>query len=85
MKKTSGVYMAIDITIKIESIGSIVKTGFRSDLEVELYSAELTEAVDAKAIVGEYGKDELLEAIGEEYVQKWLKEQGFTVSYGDAL
>ncbi|MBH2781786.1 hypothetical protein I5L25_08245 [Serratia marcescens] len=77
--------MAIDITIKIESIGSIVKTGFRSDLEVELYSAELTEAVDAKAIVGEYDKDELLQAIGEEYVQKWLKEQGFTVSYGDAL
>ncbi len=77
--------MAIDITIKIESIGSIVKTGFRSDLEVELKSAELTDAVDAKTIVGEYDKDELLEAIGEEYVQKWLKEQGFTVSYGDAL
>ncbi|WP_085336310.1 hypothetical protein [Serratia marcescens] len=77
--------MAIDITIKIESIGSIVKTGFRSDLEVELYSAELTEAVDARAIVGEYGKDELLETIGEEYVQKWLEEQGFTVSDGDDL
>ncbi|ELQ9311797.1 hypothetical protein R3D73_004824 [Serratia marcescens] len=77
--------MAIDITIKIESIGSIVKTGFRSDLEVELYSAELTEAVDAKAIVGEYDNDELLEAIGEDYVKGWLEEQGFTVSYGDAL
>lgn len=75
--------MAIDITIKVESIGSIEKTGFRSNLEVELNSAELTEAVDAKAIVGEYDKDELLEAIGEEYIQEWLEEQGFTVTNGD--
>ncbi|UAN48016.1 hypothetical protein KGP17_11035 [Serratia sp. JSRIV001] len=77
--------MAIDITIKVESIGSIEKTGFRSNLEVELNSAELTEAVDAKAIVGEYDKDELLEAIGEEYIQEWLEEQGFTVTNGDQL
>ncbi|ASM31326.1 MULTISPECIES: hypothetical protein [Serratia] len=77
--------MAIDITVKVESIGSIVKTGFRSDLEVELYCAELTEAIDAKTIIGEYDKEELLEAIGEDYVQKWLEEQGFTVSYGDDL
>ncbi|EPN9502449.1 TPA: hypothetical protein I8624_005086 [Serratia marcescens] len=77
--------MAIDITIKIGSIGSIMKTGFRSDLEVELYSAELTEAVDAETIVGEYDKGELLESIGEDYVQKWLEEQGFTVSFGDDL
>lgn len=77
--------MAIDITVKVKSIGSIESTSYQSDLEVELKSAELTDAVDAKTIVGEYDKDELLEAIGEEYVQKWLKEQGFTVSYGDAL
>lgn len=77
--------MAIDITIKVESIGSIEKTGFRSNLEVKLNSAELTEAVDAKAIVGEYDKDELLEAIGEEYIQEWLEEQGFTVTNGDQL
>ncbi len=77
--------MAIDITVKVESIGSIESTRYQSDLEVELKSAELKEAVDAKAIVGEYDKDELLEAIGEEYVQEWLEEQGFTVSYGDAL
>jgi len=75
--------MAIDITIKVKSIGSIEQTGFRSDLEVELNSAELIEAVDAKAIVGEYDKDELLEAIGEEYIQEWLEEQGFTVTNGD--
>ncbi|HIE4238451.1 TPA: hypothetical protein ACXM6N_001845 [Serratia marcescens] len=77
--------MAINITVKVKSIGSIESTSYQSDLEVELKSAELTDAVDAKTIVGEYDKDELLEAIGEEYVQKWLKEQGFTVSYGDAL
>ncbi|MFT2788899.1 hypothetical protein ACMV5I_02370 [Serratia sp. T13T92] len=75
--------MAIDITIKVKSIGSIEQPGFRSDLEVELNSAELIEAVDAKAIVGEYDKDELLEAIGEEYIQEWLEEQGFTVTNGD--
>ncbi|HCR2977747.1 hypothetical protein [Serratia marcescens] len=77
--------MAIDITVKVKSIGSIESTSYQPDLEVELKSAELTEAVDAKAIVGEYDKDELLEAIGEEYVKEWLEEQGFTVSYGDAL
>ncbi|CAI0871424.1 Uncharacterised protein [Serratia marcescens] len=77
--------MAIDITVKVKSINSIESTSYQSDLEVELKSAELTEAVDAKAIVGEYDKDELLEAIGEEYVQEWLEEQGFTVSYGDTL
>ncbi|HFK4650120.1 TPA: hypothetical protein ACG0MY_003107 [Serratia marcescens] len=77
--------MAIDITVKVKNIGSIESTRYQSDLEVELKSAELTEAVDAKAIVGEYDKDELLEAIGEEYVQEWLEKQGFTVSYGDAL
>ncbi|QDI18300.1 hypothetical protein FBF86_10100 [Serratia marcescens] len=77
--------MAIDITVKVKSIGSIESTSYQPDLEVELKSAELTEAMDAKAIVGEYDKDELLEAIGEEYVKEWLEEQGFTVSYGDAL
>lgn len=79
--------MAIDITVKVKNIGSIETTGsgYYSDLKVELNSAELTEAVDSKAIVGEYDNNELLEAIGEEYVQRWLEEQGFTVTYGDAL
>lgn len=79
--------MAIDITVKVESIDSIETStgGYNAKLIVALNDAELTEAVDAKAIVGEYDKGELLEAMGEDYVQKWLEEQGFTVSYGDAL
>lgn len=79
--------MAIDFTVKVKSVGTIEATGggYHSALTVELNSAELTDAVDAKAIAGEYDNDELLEAIGEGVVQNWLEEQGFTVTYGDAL
>lgn len=79
--------MSLDITIEVESIGSVDATfgGYKSRLKVELNSADLVDAVEPKIIVGEYGNEELLEVIGEEYVQKWLEEQGFTVTYGDAL
>lgn len=79
--------MAIDITVEAKTIDfvKITGSGYSARLEVDLGSVELSDTVDAKTIVAEYGSEPLLEEIGEQDVKGWLEEQGYNVSVGDAL
>lgn len=79
--------MAIDITVEAKTIDfvKITGSGYSGRLEVDLGSVELSDTIEVKTIIAEYGSESLLEEIGEQDVKGWLEEQGYSVSEGDAL
>ncbi|HGM5963596.1 hypothetical protein ACTVNG_00810 [Serratia ureilytica] len=79
--------MAIDIIVDAKRVNFVEIGGnyYYQCLKISLSSIELTESVNAKAIVSEYSNNQLLRAIGESKVAEWLSEQGYSVSIGDAL
>ncbi|QXB19833.1 hypothetical protein [Lelliottia amnigena] len=74
--------MAISGTVKIKNIGGISPwgEGWNHYMNIEVEDMEISEAFKADEIVNEYQVDDLLEAIGEWDVAKWLSEQGYEVS-----
>lgn len=74
--------MSLDIKVKAGSIESVMCAGgYRSNkIEVEMSDVELSECVPVDEIVGEYDHDDLLSAIGDDKVARWLENQGFTVN-----
>ena len=73
--------MTLDIELEAKSIDKIepVGLGYNTRLSIELSGVDLANFISVDDIVGEFGRDDLLEGIGEEYIADWLRERDYTV------
>jgi len=73
--------MSISATIKVKRINEISPygDGWNRRIDIDVEDMEISDAIKADEIVPEYDADDLLEAIGETHVIKWLESEGYNI------
>ena len=76
--------MSISGTFKVKQLNGVVPygDGYGRYVEIDAEDIDIASTVDAGEIASEYEASDLLEAIGEDSVVRWLEESGYEVIKG---